>query len=130
MDYIKIFVTVALAVTGWIVVHYFTSRREVNNKRREISIKHLVDAYRVLTHDISHRKLSENRMIELENLISDIQLFGSVEQISLVKNLADDVASGGPFELDPLINSLRSDLRSQLKLMKVEDNVRWLRLGK
>lgn len=127
LDYIKIFITVLLAVIGWITAHYFTSKRDISNKRRSISIEHLVNAYRLITNDVSHRKLNENRKMALENLLSDIQLFGSVEQVNLAKALADEVAAGKSFELDPLINSLRNDLRAQLKLGKVEGNVRWLR---
>lgn len=130
LEYIKIVATILLAVVGWVVAHYFTSKRDIINKRREISIEHLVNAYRVLTNDVSHRKLNEERKIALENLLSDIQLFGSVEQVMMAKTLADEVASGGAFELDPLINSLRNDLRVQLKLEQVQGNVRWLRFQK
>ncbi|WP_306548994.1 hypothetical protein [Desulfobulbus sp.] len=130
MEYFKIVTTIFLAVIGWIVAHYFTSKRDISNKRREISIEHLVNAYRVLTNDVSHRKLNDDRKVALENLLSDIQLFGSVEQVAMAKSLADEVAAGGAFELDPLINSLKNDLRAQLKLEKVQGNVRWLRFEK
>ena len=130
LEFIKIVATIFLAVIGWIVAHFFTSKRDISNKRREISIEHLVNAYRVLTNDVSHRKLNDDRKVALENLLSDIQLFGSVEQVAMAKSLADMVAAGGSFELDPLINSLRNDLRAQLKLEKVQGNVRWLRFEK
>jgi hypothetical protein len=111
LDYFKILVTVVLAVIGWLIAHYFTSKRDVTTKRREISINHLVKAYRVLTNEISHRKPNENSILVLENILSDIQLFGSLEQVELAKKLADDVDAGDSFELDPLINSLRNELR-------------------
>lgn len=130
LEFIKIFTTISLAAIGWIAAHYFTSKRDISNKRREISIEHLINAYRVLTNEISHRKLNDDRKVALENLLSDIQLFGSDEQVAMSKSLADEVAEGGSFELDPLINSLRNDLRAQLKLEKVQGNVRWLRFEK
>ncbi len=129
LDYLKISVTITLAVIGWLIAHYFTSKRDVTNKRREISIEHLVKAYRVLINDISHREPNENRILALENILSDIQLFGSSEQVELAKKLADDVDAGGDFELDPLINSLRIDLRKQLELKPIEGNVKWLRFN-
>lgn len=127
LDYLKIIITVALAVIGWLIGHYFTARRDVANKRRELVIAHLIEAYRIITNEVSHRNESEARNIKLENILSDIQLFGSQEQIALAKQLADEVAAGGVFELDPLIVSLRNSLREQLNLSAVKGNVRWLR---
>ncbi len=130
IDYLKIFTTIALAAVGWVIAHYFTSQRSVDNKRRDISIEHLINAYRILANEVSHRDLNDERHLALENLLTDIQLFGSIEQVDLAKSLADEVASNGTFELDPLINSLRSDLRNQLKLKAVSGNIKWLRLEK
>ncbi len=127
LDYLKIAVTVTLAVIGWIVAHFFTVRRDLASKRRELSTAHLIDAYRILTNEVSHRDLNHDRNMKLENILSDIQLFGSVEQVQLARQLAEDVAAGHVFELDPLINSLRDDLRSQLGLTRVKGNIKWLR---
>ena len=33
MDYLKIAFSVAIAVGGWIVAHYCTSKRDTNNSR-------------------------------------------------------------------------------------------------
>ena len=129
MDYLKIFVTVALAVIGWLTAHIFTERRTLAAKRRDISLEHLIDAYRILTNEISHRTLDLERNRKLENLLSDIQLFGSKEQVDLARALAKEVAAGQSFELDPLINNLRDDLQNQLRLDPVVGNVKWLRFG-
>lgn len=128
-DYLTITVTIALAVLGWIVGHFFTTRRDRMTKRRDLTIGHLINAYRVLTNDISHRPNTKERSIKLENILSDIQLFGSIEQIKMARDLADVVASRESFELDPLINSLRDDLRKQLELKQVNGNVKWLRFN-
>ncbi len=63
----------------------------------------------------------------MEKIVSEIQLFGSNEQVELAKKLANDVANGEQFALDPLINSLRTELRQQLELKRIEGNVTWLR---
>lgn len=126
-DYIKIFVTIILAVLGWIIGHYFNSKRTRDQKRRDISVEHLINAYRILANDISHRKETFERSEKLENILTDIQLFGSSCQVELAKKLAEDISSGGEFQLDPLINSLRNDLRSELRLSKIDGNVKWLR---
>lgn len=127
IGYLKIIVTIGLGVMGWLTAHYFTSKRDKTNKRREISIDHLVSAYRTLTNEVSHRKPNPDRRQALENILSDIQLFGSSEQVELARKLADEVAAGASFELDPLINSLRDELRNQLELKPINGNVKWLR---
>ena len=126
-DYVKILVTTVLAVLGWITAHYFAAQRTLAAKRRDITLEHLINAYRVLTNDISQRKLDDDRQKKFEDLLSDIQLFGSTEQVNLARQLADKAASENHFELDPLINNLRDDLRAQLQLDAVSGNVQWLR---
>lgn len=127
IDYLKILITIVLAVIGWIIGYYFTTRKDINQKRRDISIEHLINAYRILTNEITQRKATKESNIKLENILSDIQLFGSYEQVQLAKDLADAIASKGDFELDPLINSLRNDLRKMIGLKKIRGNVKWLR---
>lgn len=127
MEYFKVITTIAIAVTGWVVGHIINSMRDVRLKKRETSTKYLIDAYRVLSHEINNRDLTEERKVQLENLIADIQLFGSIDQINLAKRLAEEIVENTSFSLDPLINSLRDSLRDQLGLGKVTGNVRWLR---
>lgn len=129
LDYIKIIITIALAIIGWLVANNFTTKRDVANKQRELVINHLIQTYRIITNEISHREETPERSLKLENILTDIQLFGSNEQITLAKQLANEVAAGGVFELDPLILSLRNDLRNQLNLSKVTGNVKWLRFN-
>ena len=126
-DYVKILVTTVLAVLGWLTAHYFTAQRTLAAKRRDVTLEHLINAYRILTNEISHRNLDADRNEKLENLLSDIQLFGSTEQVNLARALADEVAAGQSFELDRVINNLRDDLRNQLQLAPVSGNVKWLR---
>jgi hypothetical protein len=128
IGYFKIFVTIALAVLGWIIAHYYTTKRDIANKRREIRLEFLIKNYQILTNEISHREPSDELRESLENLLSDIQLFGAKEQVGLAKALAEDVTAGGSYELDPLINCLRDELRTELQLSKIKGNVVWLRL--
>ena len=129
-DYLKIIVTITLAVIGWIFAHYFSNKRAIASKRRGIVTEHLIKAYRILTSEISQREHTPERKKNLENILSDIQLFGSLEQVKLAKTLANEIVSTSEYELDPLINSLRSDLRTELNLEYVKGNVVWLRLKK
>ena len=42
-DYIKIVVSISLAVVGWIVGHHFTNKRTVASKQRDLVTEHLVN---------------------------------------------------------------------------------------
>ena len=126
-DYLKIIVTVVLAMFGWVTAHWFTSKRERAAKRREIRVEYLIDAYRFLATEVSHRSLNEERQRKLESIIADIQLFGSAKQVDDAKTLADEIVEKQNFGLDALINDLRDDLREQLGLEPIQGNVKWLR---
>jgi hypothetical protein len=123
----KIFVTVIIAVLGWIVAHYFNSKRDRTLKRRELVTNHLINAYKILTIDITERAPNLERDLKLESVIAELQLFGSIKQIELTKKLAMDIKNGDYFLMDKLINNLRDDLRTELGLSLVDGNVRWLR---
>lgn len=128
IDLLKVLLTVLTVVVGWIVGHYFTTKRDVLLKRREISLEYLINAYRILTNDISHRPSDQNTNKKLEEILSDIQLFGTEKQVRLAKELIDTLVRKGEFPLDPLINDLRNDLRKELRLSKINENVKWLRI--
>lgn len=121
------YITIVIGIAGWYIVHFLTSRRDRVQRRRQLSTEHLIEAYRILTREISNRPLSKEKTTKLENIVSDIQLFGSVKQVELAQELVDTMTRNEKFDLDPLINSLRNDLRKQLRLKPVQGNVKWLR---
>jgi len=129
ITYTKIIITIGLTVLGWLIAHHFTSKRNINNKRRELATEYLINTYRILTHDISNRELDEKANISFENILSDIQLFGSKEQVTLARQLALDLSNGKTVELDSLIRSLRNDLRSELNLNQINEDVRYIRFS-
>ena len=73
---INITITIALAVTGWIIAHYFTSKRDLRNKRLEIRTKYLIDLYHKIDTSIG-RKISPEIICDLEDVISYLQLFAT-----------------------------------------------------
>jgi hypothetical protein len=127
LDIIKITVTALIAVAGWLIGHYFTSKRDKTNKRRDLTIEHLINAYRILTDEISNRPQTPEGEKKLELIIAEIQLFGSKEQVQMARDLAHNIAQKRDYEYDTLINSLRTDLRKQLNLEAINGNVTWLR---
>jgi hypothetical protein len=123
LDILKIGITVIIAAIGWLIGHYFSRLQ----KRRDLSLEYLINAYRVIADEISQRPETKEANKKLEAIITDIQLFGSPEQVEMAQKLAHAVASGGEFQLNQLINSLRHDLRKQIGLKPVSDSVTWLR---
>ncbi len=130
LEFWKIVVTIAIAALGWIIVHYFNTKRDRTLKRRELVTSHLINSYKVLTIDITQRDANLERDLKLESVIAELQVFGSEEQIRLTKKLVDDIRNNKEFLMDELINSLRNDLRNELGLSLIQDNVWWLRFEK
>ena len=129
-EYLKIMLSVIIAVIGWIIAHYFTSKRDVSNKKREIRLNYLIEVYLILTNDLTERGNIDSKKAEIiEKIISQVQLLGSKKQVELVKTLADSIGKGEIIEYDTLINSLRDDLRKELELEKIEGNVHWARFN-
>ncbi len=127
MEYLKIIVAITVAVIGWIIAHYFTSKRDKKNKQNELVIDQLIEAYKVLTNEINNRELTYERKLKLEEIVANLQLLGSKKQIELVKQMTESIVSNDEFDLDKLVNSLRSDLRARLDLEPIHGNVKWLR---
>ena len=127
MDYLKIIVSIILAVIGWLIAHHFTSKREVQNKRREIRVSFLIDTYLKLENSIA--KPPVHVVIDLESVVANIQLFGTADQILLAKTIANDIAKNGSSDLKPLLNSLRADLRKELQLSDTDEDIQYLRMN-
>jgi hypothetical protein len=124
------FLTWMSVAIGWVVTHYLTKRRDIENEKRKIRTQYLVDVFRFLATNISNRDISREYWRKFEDTISDIQLFGTPSQILLLKEIIDQIVSGDPFELDPILNDIRGHLRKDLGLEVVDDNVLYLRENK
>jgi hypothetical protein len=106
-------ITVLLALLGWYIGYWTTVRRDRLAKKRDLRIQYLIDAYRRLESAANRTNAS---LEELESSVADIQLFGSAEQIRLVREFAAKFAADGGAGLTDLLESLRADLRKELDL--------------
>ncbi|MGY0215852.1 hypothetical protein ACWJJH_00535 [Endozoicomonadaceae bacterium StTr2] len=123
---IKVVVTVLVAVIGWIVAHYFTSRRDLSNKRREIKTTYLIDAYRKIDQTIEPEKFDREWCESLQSAFSDIQLFGSKQQIQMAHEFAKLLLNESKINqnvLKTLLYNLRENLRSELGLVSTDSNI-------
>jgi hypothetical protein len=120
-------ITTLVAISGWYVAHRLSIKRDQENKRRELRVQYLIEAYRRLEY-ASNRPLSEQVAPDFEKAVADIQLFGTPRQVELAQAFAHGFAEAGTYTLDPLMNELRNDLRKELKLESVKSDITYLRM--
>jgi hypothetical protein len=123
LDIVKVGISVIIAVLGWIVGHYFNSKRDVAANRKKLMTGYLIEAYRKLNSFASvlacGAKATATLVEDINSVVSDIQLFGTKKQIQLVKEISECIVEihGVPGKkLDDLLNDLRDSLRSELGL--------------
>ena len=124
IEIFKIFISIVLAVIGWLFAHKLTSMRDLKNKKREIRINFLLDAYRKLERSIHREAIGK----DFEEAISDIQFLGTPVQVKMAKKIATDFAQNGHVTLDELLINLRDSMRKELELEKVDDTFTWVRI--
>jgi len=121
-------VTTIVAIVGWLALHRLSAARDRANKRRELRVHYLIDAYRKLENAGNREASIRDYADAFESAVADIQLFGSPEQVKLARKFALDFAAQGAATLDPLLNSLRADLRQELQLPPLEESITYLRI--
>ena len=118
---IPLIITALVAGIGWFIVHELSISRDIKNKRVDLKIKYLIEAYRRLEH-VSHRDNPDLK--DFESAIADIQLFGTKRQAELARDIALEFAKNRTVSLDPLLADLREDLRKLLHLEHLQGLVR------
>lgn len=122
MEFIKILFTVIVAALGWLITHYYTSKRDTEKSRRSARIKALSTAYKALVRAGIERRIvykSEDGIIHntaapVEDAISLIHLYGNEEQSKLASKCAKQFEDTNSGNFTDLINSLRKDIREML----------------
>lgn len=107
-------VAVFLLAIRIFVMQRMQQQRQRENRQETERLKSLVAAYRSLAGSFSPAT-GEHRS-QIEEALGDIVLFGSIRQVELAAGYAMAVTRAEPVDYQPLINELRSDLRTQLGL--------------
>lgn len=118
----SVILAAALAIGGWYVAHALSGRRDTANKRRELRLQYLIEAYRRIERVANQGVISSDLAPELERAIADVQLFGSARQVGLVQSFANDFSQTGHGNPSDLLVDLRQDLRKELQLEAVPPN--------
>jgi len=110
-------VAAVVAVGGWYVAHQLNVARDVANKRRDLRIQYLLDAYRRLEKNANRQLKSVDEDREFESAIADIQLLGTAAQLDALNGFLEDTKTkDGARNINYLLGALRNDLRSELGL--------------
>jgi hypothetical protein len=120
-------ITAVVVIIGWYVAHFLAGRRDQANKRRDLRVEYLIEAYRRLEF-AGNRPLAEDVAPELEKAVADFQLFGTERQVELAQAFAVGFAKQRAYPIDSLLNELRQELRKELKLGAVAPNINYLRI--
>lgn len=121
-------VTSAIVILGWFFVHYLTARRDHKNKKRELRLEYLIRAYRELGMAAA-RPANSEYLKNLESGFHDVQLFGNSEQLKLLEEIFLSHEKFGGANLEPLLNSLRTELRELLGQSTANTELKFYRTG-
>ena len=128
-------VSAVVVMVGWWAVHKLNSARDLSIKRRDTRVHYLIEAYRRVE-AVASRGLGEGPVAEdvqrqhnFEDALGDIQLLGDKEQVQLAIDVVRRLASPDQkADMDPLLISLRRDLRRELQLPQVDEKPLHLRI--
>lgn len=109
-------------MAGWFAAHQFNVHRDRQNKRRDLRIEFLLEAYRRLESAANREGMTEEQKLEFESAVADIQLLGTKEQVDTTVAYLRQHASGSGAQIDSLLQLLRSDLRQELGLSRDASN--------
>ena len=117
---VPLLVTTLVAIVGWFAAHRLAAARDRANKRRELRVSFLIDAYRRLEF-ASRREHDSETVKALESALADIQLMGSPEQVAMIPDYLSALNANPTTDPGPLLESLRKELRQELKLRALPD---------
>jgi hypothetical protein len=119
-------ITVLFAIVGWFVINDLAAKRDHENKRREIRLDYLIKTFQYLA-DAANRNLETQDKRNIEKATSDIQLLGSKSQIQILNDYCKNLKEKKEASLGPLLDDLRNELRKELKLGLIKEEIDWIR---
>lgn len=114
-------VAVVLLAVRVFVMQRVQQRRQRENRQETERLKSLVAAYRSLAG--SFTPATHESASQVEEALADIVLFGSLSQVELAVRCVNGLKRGEPVDYQPLVESLRLDLRMQLGLEPIPPRI-------
>lgn len=138
-DQTGVVVAAIVAVVGWYAAHVFSSQRDAenrraelerdaHNKRREVRVQNLIDAYRKIEsicareERITRKSEYKEQIDKVETAFADVQLFGDERQRDLVKAIIREIETTQSSDPRKLLVVLRNDMRRDLDLPLAPDD--------
>jgi hypothetical protein len=116
---LTLLIPTAVAIVSWFMGSWLSVKRDRANKRRDLRVQYLIEAYRCLATATERKETNADYFAVLDSAIVDVQLFGSAEQIAAAQKFAKQLAEQRMAPLSELLASLRDDLREELKSERV-----------
>ena len=117
-----------IAILGWGVSHYLSTRKDQKAKQRDMRIQFLLEAYRRLEAAANRPESGKEEQDKFESALADIQLLGTQRQIEeLMCFLTQWNLSEGKASINPLLELMRAHLREELSLEKEIPGIRIFR---
>ncbi|EUJ09231.1 hypothetical protein Meth11DRAFT_0015 [Methylophilaceae bacterium 11] len=114
-------VAVILLAIRVFVMQRVQQKRQRENRQESERLKSLVAAYRSLAGSFTPAR--QDHTPQLEETLADIILFGTIAQVELAVACATSLKNDEYVDFQPLIKSLRADLRTQLGLEQIPSSV-------
>ncbi|MBI3137593.1 MAG: hypothetical protein HYZ15_03305 [Sphingobacteriales bacterium] len=124
--FLPLLATSVVTMSGWYILHFLARKRDIENKKKELRINYLIEAWRRLERCVNRKNTDPTH--DIENSIADIQLFGTPKQIELAGRVISNLVKDKNANLDELLEELRQDLRKELFLEKIETKIQIFRL--
>jgi hypothetical protein len=113
------------AIVGGAVTHILTRSRDVKNKKRELIVRNLIEAYEAF--DSSTLREPREEMLAVETAVAKLQLFGDQKLIELTQEFCAAMHKSGNHNTDKLMKEIRRQIRIELELPMTNSNFSILR---
>lgn len=127
------FIGASIIVMGWFVVSWQEDKRAIENARRQLVTRYLIEAYRTIA-DASNRQWEKERdrekLMLLEQAIMDVQLFGTQDEVCRITDIAKRIEQEQEGDFTELLEVLRKSLRKELQLEIVQRDLYFFRWKK
>lgn len=117
----SLIIAVILLAIRVFVMQRVQQKRQRENRQESERLKSLVVAYRSLAG--SFTPASQDHTPQLEETLADLILFGSIAQVELAVACANSLKNNEQVDFQPLIKSIRADLRNQLGLEQIPNSL-------
>ncbi len=118
---------ITIVILGAVVTYFLAIYQNITFKKKEVTIKYLIDAWGMLERASCREGNRYNTDVEIA--IANIQLFGTTRQIELAQKFIEEIARNHSGSALELLNQLRKDLRKELKLEKPLVDMKLLRFS-